>query len=239
MTDFDYSKIPIGYYDSILENGLTRQKGLQSCWHHTKFSTIKNRMGKYENHLDIACGPGTFIGKYLDSRSEGWDISEEQIKFAKNKYYSIEKNFKIRDLREAIKSQQKYDVITLLEFIEHISRSEVQKVVSELYTMLNDGGKIIITTPNYRGLWLFLEKIVSIVGPVDYKNQHINRYTPKRVKKEFDYSLLSVDKYINFGIFFSIFGHQAGLKFNKIISKFFKDFFGYSLIITIHKPIKT
>ena len=31
----------------------------------------------------------------------------------------------------------------------------------------------------------FSRKIVSIVGPVDYKNQHINRYTPKSYK--FDY----------------------------------------------------
>ena len=108
-------------------------------------------MGKYENHLDIACGPGTFIGKYLDSRSEGWDISEEQIKFAKNKYYSIEKNFKIRDLREAIKSQQKYDVITLLSSLNIFQDLKFKKSF-QAFTMLNDGGKIIITTPNYRGL---------------------------------------------------------------------------------------
>lgn len=237
MTEFDYNKIPIGYYDNVLEIGLENKKGLQSCWHHLKFLSVKKEMGEYKNHLDIACGPGTFIGKYLDNKSTGWDISEQQIDYAKSKYPFMSQNFVVKDLRDAINSDEKYDVITLLEFIEHISSSEVKTIVNELFNMLNDGGKIIITTPNYRGLWLFIEKIVSLLGPVNYKDQHINRYTVRKVQKEFNMYNLKIKKYINFGIFSSFISHNLGLKFNKIISEKLNSYFGYSLIISINKPV--
>ena len=131
--------------------------------------------------------------------------------------------------------EKKYDVITLLEFIEHISSDEVNTLILKCMSKLNENGKIIITTPNYRGLWLILEKIVSFIGPVDYKLQHTNRYTKERIKKELEFENLTVKKYINFGIFLSFINTNLGLKAHYFISKIFKNFFGYSLLITIEK----
>ena len=101
--------------------------------------------------------------------------------------------------------------------------------------MLDQKGKIIITTPNYKGLWPFLEKLVSFIGPVDYKYQHINKYTVKRIKEEINFKIVSVKKYINFGIFTSFFNHNVALKFENYLSKIFNCFFGYSLLIIIKK----
>ena len=131
--------------------------------------------------------------------------------------------------------EKNYDVITLLEFIEHISTEEVNSLILKCMNKLNENGKIIITTPNYRGLWLLLEKIVSLVGPVDYKLQHINRYTKKRIEKELNFENLTVKKYINFGIFLSFIDTSLGMKAHEIVSKIFNNFFGYSLLITIEK----
>ena len=131
--------------------------------------------------------------------------------------------------------EKTYDVITLLEFIEHISPDEVNTLILKCIRKLNENGKIIITTPNYKGLWLTLEKIVSFIGPVNYKLQHINRYTKERIQKELNFENLTVQKYINFGIFLSFINTNLGLKAHSIISKLFKNFFGYSLLITIEK----
>ena len=128
-----------------------------------------------------------------------------------------------------------YDVITLLEFIEHISSEEVNSLLLKCYNKLNSNGKIIITTPNYSGLWIFLEKIISFIGPVNYKFQHINRYTKKRIEEEINFDNIVVKKYINFGIFLSFINTNFGIKVNELISKFFKNYFGYSLLITIEK----
>jgi len=235
MGQFDYSTIPIGYYDKILSDGLEKNRGIQSAWHHLKFKTVKQSMGSYSKHLDVACGPGTFIGKYLDNRSEGIDVSENQINFAKKNYSKHNTNFYVGNVNENTIDFKKYDVITLLEFIEHISADEVDALLKTLYDMLNENGKIILTTPNYIGLWPILEKLVGVLSPVSYKDQHINRYTVNRIKKEFNYSSITIKKYINYGIFMSLFNHNIGLKFHEIISKLFKNFFGYSLLIIINK----
>tara|TARA_Y100000389_G_scaffold153710_1_gene154029 strand:+ start:152 stop:865 length:714 start_codon:yes stop_codon:yes gene_type:complete len=235
MGNYDYSNIPIGYYDKIVEKGLKKNRGFQATWHHYKFIKVKEAMGDYNSHLDIACGPGTFIGKYLNEKSEGWDVSSEQINYAKQEYAWNKENFKIVDSKNGLKSNKKFDVITILEFIEHISPEEVLSSLDDVFSMLNDGGKIILTTPNYSGLWLLIEKMVSLFGPVDYKDQHINRYTKKRVMAELPYDNIQVKKYINTGIFLSFFNRKIGLFVNGLIGKTFNNFFGYSLLIEIRK----
>ena len=69
-----------GYYDIIFE----RKKGVQSAWHHVKFNYIKSKITKTNIHLDIGCGPGTFLG-ILKKKSIGIDIAQSQIKYEKEK----------------------------------------------------------------------------------------------------------------------------------------------------------
>lgn len=234
-SEFEYESIPVGYYDKMFTEGLKVNRGLQFSWHYLKFKTVKRSFPEYKSHLDIACGPGTFIGNFLDDRSIGLDISDNQISYAKNTYGSLSNQFYLKDMNKEFDDEKNYDVITLLEFIEHISTEEVNSLILKCMNKLNENGKIIITTPNYRGLWLLLEKIVSLVGPVDYKLQHINRYTKKRIEKELNFENLTVKKYINFGIFFSFINTNLGMKAHEIVSKIFNNFFGYSLLITIEK----
>lgn len=231
----DYDLVPEGYYDKIFSDGLKKSKGLQYSWHYKKFKTVKCHFPEYKTHLDIACGPGTFIGNFLDKRSIGLDISVNQINYAKKTYNSMRDQFYVKDMNKEFNDEKKYDVITLLEFIEHISPDEVNDLISKCVHKLNKNGKIIITTPNYRGLWIVLEKITSFVGPIDYKLQHINRYTIKRIENDLKFKKLTVKKYINFGIFLSLINVNLGLKADELISKIFKNFFGYSLLITIEK----
>tara|TARA_B100001939_G_C16876684_1_gene588968 strand:- start:352 stop:1065 length:714 start_codon:yes stop_codon:yes gene_type:complete len=234
-SEFEYESIPVGYYDKMFTEGQKVNRGLQFSWHYLKFKTVKSHFPDYKSHSDIACGPGTFIGNFLDDRSIGLDISHNQISYAKNTYGSLSNQFYLKDMNKEFNDEKKYDVITLLEFIEHITPEEVNSLILKCMNKLNENGKIIITTPNYRGLWLFLEKIVSLVGPVDYKLQHINRYTKKRIEKELNFENLAVQKYINFGIFLSFIDTHLGIKAHEIVSKIFKNFFGYSLLITIEK----
>jgi 2-polyprenyl-3-methyl-5-hydroxy-6-metoxy-1,4-benzoquinol methylase len=233
--EFEYESIPVGYYDKMFTEGLKVNRGLQFSWHYLKFKTVKEHFPEYSSHLDIACGPGTFIGNFLDKKSIGLDISDNQINYAKNTYSSLSSQFYIKDMNKEFNDEKNYDVITLLEFIEHISPEEVNDLLLKCMNKLNKNGKIIITTPNYRGLWLLLEKIVSFMGPVDYKQQHINRYTKKRIENEMIYENITVNKYINFGIFLSFVSTNLGLKAHKIVSRIFNKFFGYSLLITIEK----
>ena len=79
MENFDYDTICVGYYDQIFK----KNKGIQSAWHHIKFDYVEKKISDTENHLDIGCGSGTFLGNYLRNKKRiGVDIASKQIEYA-------------------------------------------------------------------------------------------------------------------------------------------------------------
>ena len=72
MTNFDYENIPIGYYDDVLQIGLSSGKGIQANWHNKKFLSVYELIQNCKVHLDYGCGPGTFIGNYSRLESVGF-----------------------------------------------------------------------------------------------------------------------------------------------------------------------
>ena len=82
MNDFWEKTLPTGYYDNILTKGLKKNRGIQANWHNLTFLAVKESLNGCSNHLDYACGPGTFIGKYFSNTSKGVDISQKQIDYA-------------------------------------------------------------------------------------------------------------------------------------------------------------
>jgi ubiquinone/menaquinone biosynthesis C-methylase UbiE len=81
--NFWEEKLIQGYYDKVLKKGLKKNRGLQAAWHHTIFLKSAEEISIDDFHLDIACGPGTFIGNYINAKSTGIDIVEKQIQYAK------------------------------------------------------------------------------------------------------------------------------------------------------------
>ena len=86
MNKFWEEDLPVGYYDKILTKGLKNKKGIQANWHNLTFVEVAEFFDNTKKHLDYACGPGTFIGNYLNCDSIGIDVSDEQIDYAKKKY---------------------------------------------------------------------------------------------------------------------------------------------------------
>ena len=79
--EFNYNTIEIGYYDQIFK----KKNGIQSAWHNIKFNYVKNEINQKNIHLDIGCGPGTFLGLLKNKKCYGIDIANKQIEFAKKK----------------------------------------------------------------------------------------------------------------------------------------------------------
>lgn len=79
-SDYDYEKqISAGYYNIIY-----RQKaGIRYCWHDLKFHSFIACLGSARTVLEVGCGPGTFIGNYLDGiEALGIDLSALQVEYA-------------------------------------------------------------------------------------------------------------------------------------------------------------
>lgn len=177
---FDYESIPRGYYDAVYRRG----RGIQSKWHHLKFRRVIEEMEGHHRHLDVGCGPGTLIG-VLDDRfiSTGIDISTTEIDYARQEYGSESKRFFALPPRALSDDCRDYDVATVVEVIEHLSPAELDDVLGATIERLRPGGKLVVTTPNFRSAWPLVEMLVNRFGELNYGPQHINRFTPRRLRR--------------------------------------------------------
>lgn len=186
--DFNYDSIPIGYYDSVFRFG----KGIQSKWHHLKFDRVRRELPPTGRHLDIACGPGTFIGTLAPGLiCTGLDIAKAQIDYARKRYATPARSFTVMKPGELPVGSDTFDVVTIVELIEHITKPEAMRLLAECRRVLRLGGKLVVTTPNYACLWPILEHVTNRLGKVSYEEQHISRYRPRSLQELLDFSGLT------------------------------------------------
>jgi 2-polyprenyl-3-methyl-5-hydroxy-6-metoxy-1,4-benzoquinol methylase len=175
---YSYDSIPVGYYDAVFH----RRAGIQSKWHHDKFRRIIAEIGKTASHLDFGCGPGTLIG-LLDKevRSFGLDIAAPQIEYARKRYGGANKEFLKQSISQTAFPAQSFDTISCIEVIEHLPREFSLDLAREFKRLLRQGGKLIITTPNYESAWPALEWVLNKTAKVSYEEQHICQYSASRL----------------------------------------------------------
>ena len=171
---FDYEDIPPGYYDEVFR----RDRGAQSKWHHLKFRRVAEEIAGHRRLLDVGCGPGTFIGQMASAHdSVGIDLSRNQIAYAERRYGAPDRRF-IRCTAEQLPEEAgRFDAITAIELIEHLSPEEVKASLEAAVARLAPGGKLVLTTPNFGGVWPLVEALVNRFGDVSYEMQHTNKFT--------------------------------------------------------------
>ncbi len=171
---YDYeSRIPAGFYDKVYR----RKFGIRYCWHDLKFRTVASLLGSPRRVLDIGCGPGTFIGNYLPGvEALGIDISAAQIEYATRIYGSPAHRFSTRPLGSLSEAGERFDAVTVVELIEHLQPDAAVRLLAEARALLDPDGLLVVTTPNYGSLWPLIELGVNAMSPVNYVEQHINKY---------------------------------------------------------------
>ena len=127
---------------------------------------------------------------------------------------------------------ESFDVITFLEVIEHCDDIQNNKTIKEFYRLLKPNGILIITTPNYSSFWPVLEKIISFIGSIDYRKQHIKKFNKKKLN-----NFLKLNKFIKvesktfiyLAPFLASISWKLAGYIEKIENKFFKTNFGFLL----------
>lgn len=123
------------------------------------------------NVLDYGSGSG--YGAYLLSKTAksvtAVDVNKEAILFSKNKYSKNNLKFKcISDL----KLEDKYDIITSFQVIEHVA--DDKKFIQEIKQFLKPGGVLLISTPNKKDR---LFNIIQKPWNIYHIKYHIKEYS--------------------------------------------------------------
>lgn len=100
---------------------------------------------KIGNILDIGAGTGIFLSKFSDLgwKTDGTELNDKAIKYAKNKYNVLLKKGDFLNIRFKEKS---FDVITLNGALEHLY--DPQGALRKIYKLLKTDGMILFTIPN-------------------------------------------------------------------------------------------
>ena len=197
--------------------------------------SVKKYINQRDNHLDYACGSGTFIGRYLYNNSVGIDISKDQIDYAletfgnKNNFYVINEFEKIK--------KQKFDVITVLGLIEFLKEEDINNLLKRLNELINEDGRIIITTPNFSSIFVIIQKISRFFGVKNYENVTITKLTKKSLRGllEKHYSDVVIKKIINPGLLLSILNNNLGIFAENFLGRLLLNKFGFILLAVVKK----
>ena len=179
-TETDRFGIEKGYYDRVFH----KSRGIQSKWHHLKFKGIQTILSsiQYRRLLDTGCGPGTFLATLSRSaQTMGMDVSLKQIGYARRSYRNRHRSFICASAERLPFGNNCFQLITALEFIEHLTMASCGKLLLEAHRCLEPGGFVLLTTPNYDSLWPLLEWALSSFSEVDYRKQHISRFTHSKI----------------------------------------------------------
>jgi methionine biosynthesis protein MetW len=111
--------------------------------------------------LDVGCGNGAFLSKMQQLKwiVQGIEIDEKAATVAREKGLNVQ----CLTLEEANFEKNYFDVIVLSHVIEHVYDPE--SLLRQCHKILKPGGKIVVTTPNfkslghriYKGFWRGLE----------------------------------------------------------------------------------
>jgi 2-polyprenyl-3-methyl-5-hydroxy-6-metoxy-1,4-benzoquinol methylase len=159
--DKDSIQIAGDYQHKAVKEGFV----IQRFWHHIKLYSIKKMLPplKGEYVFDVGCGSGVVTDTY----------ERENIRFI------------LSHADSPIPAEREVDKIYCLELIEHVYMEQAGRMLDEFHGVLRDGGRLFLTTPNYRSAWPLIEALMDRSGlfPVLDEHQHVTHYSKASLRR--------------------------------------------------------
>lgn len=100
--------------------------------------------------LDVGCGFGSFVLYALENgavQATGVEITENDIKTAKENIHSEKINFLVGSAIQIPVSDSSFDTVVSFDVIEHIPKHTESQMFSEIMRVLKPGGSFYLSTP--------------------------------------------------------------------------------------------
>src|ERR1043165_5225317 len=143
--------------------------------------------------LEIGCGAGNLLlqAAVRDSYPVALDLSMQALTFVRSRLEAAKSSNEspsdficTQAIGECLPFvDRSFDCILLSEVIEHLEAPQIS--IREAVRVLRSGGRLLITTPNYRSFWPVMEWTVDRLNmaPKMAGEQHISRFYPSSLQK--------------------------------------------------------
>ncbi len=146
-----------------------------------------------KNILDFGCGVGFLIKHFISlyKREAKKDVKIYGLEFSKDAVDRVNDRFSSFDIFGKALYVEKlpsnfnndfFDLITLVEVLEHLNDKELYETIKEAYRLLRVGGFIVVTVPNEEDLELN-EVICPECGCVFHRWQHVRSWSTKSLRE--------------------------------------------------------
>lgn len=121
-----------------------------------------NTLPQSSKILDAGCGEGVFVEKFVQ---EGWNIKGIDFNYESD---LVERG----DIRNLQFPDRSFDVVLLLDVLEHLAFADQPQALAEIYRTLTDGGYLFLAVPNLAHLNCRVR--LMVLGELDRTDNEIN-----------------------------------------------------------------
>jgi len=149
--------------------------------------TLTKYFKNFSSFLEIGCGNGYVLSAvnkvFPNLKIFGSEVYQQGLKYASQRVPVA--NFFQMDAR-VIPFENQFDVIGVFDVLEHILEDEL--VLKSAFKSIVPGGGILITVPQHRFLWTYVDKFSG----------HVRRYSAKELKEKVEKAGFKIERLTSF-----------------------------------------